>query len=199
MGVHLDKCKPSVGLESSFDNITEVLEQRDEVVLSRVGRKITDVNSRLPLRCLLHNHVIALHTMGREMMVAIWSGRSHSHCGHGSLLRDGRLALLIGPVTANCTGAKPFTIHATQGLLGICALTESDKAVPTGTSSLHIPHDAGFRNRAKSREGLCQDFIVDLVGEITNKDVEMVSGILLAGLIGLIGPVDTDFLNVWFG
>lgn len=40
-----------------------------------------------------------------------------------------------------------------------------------------------------------QHLIVDLVGQITDEDVEMVRGVFLVGGVGLIGPVDPDFLR----
>jgi hypothetical protein len=39
-------------------------------------------------------------------------------------------------------------------------------------------------------------FIIDLVGEITNENVEMVGSILFVGSVGLVSPVDTNFLKV---
>lgn len=79
MGIHLDKGKAAIGLEARFDNITIVLEEWDQVVLGGVRREIANVAGSLPLRCLLHNHIVALNTMGREMMVAEWGGRRHPH------------------------------------------------------------------------------------------------------------------------
>lgn len=39
-----------------------------------------------------------------------------------------------------------------------------------------------------------KDFIVDLVGKVTDEDMEVVSSVFLARLVGLICPVDTNFL-----
>ena len=40
-----------------------------------------------------------------------------------------------------------------------------------------------------------KDFIIDFVGEITDKDVKVVGGVFLVRGIRLVGPVDTDFLE----
>jgi hypothetical protein len=40
-----------------------------------------------------------------------------------------------------------------------------------------------------------EDFVIDFVGEITDKDVEVIRGVFFVGGIGLVGPVDTDFLR----
>lgn len=194
MSVHLDKRKSSVCLKPSLDNVTKVLEQWNKVILGCVRCKITDINGCLPLRRLLDNHVIALNAMGREMVMTIGSSRSHSHSSHSGLLRDRGLALLVSPVAADRTRTKPFSIHTAQSLLGVSALTESDETVTAGAASLHIPHNAGLRNWAKSREGLGKDFIIDLVGKVTDEDMEVVSSVFLARLVGLICPVDTNFL-----
>lgn len=195
MSVHLDEGKPSVGLEPSLDNVAKVLEQRNKVILSSVGREVANVNGCLPLGGLLDNHIVALDTMGREMVVAIRSSRGHSHRSHRSLLRDRGLALLVGPIATDRTGTKPFTIHAAQSLFSVRALAEGNEAVAAGAAGLHIPHNAGFRNGAKGRKSLRQNLVVDLIRKITDKDVEVVSSILLAGLVRLVGPVDTDFLS----
>jgi hypothetical protein len=42
---------------------------------------------------------------------------------------------------------------------------------------------------------LKEDFIIDFVGEITNKDMEVVRSVFFVGSVGLVGPVDTDFLT----
>lgn len=79
MGVHLHKSKSTVRLESRFSNITEVLEKRNEVILSGVRGKVSNIAGGLPLRCLSYYHLIALYAMSREVVVAEWSGRGHSH------------------------------------------------------------------------------------------------------------------------
>lgn len=144
VGVHLNKCKSSVSLEPSLDNVTKVLEQWNKVVLGSVRCEVADVNGGLPLRGLLDNHIVALDTMGREMVVTIRSSRGHSHGSHCGLLRDRGLAFLIGPIATDCAGTKPFTIHAAQSLFSIRAFAEGNEAVAAGATSLHIPHDASF-------------------------------------------------------
>lgn len=44
-----------------------------------------------------------------------------------------------------------------------------------------------------------QDVIVDLVAQIADEDVVVVRGILLVGVVGLVGPVDTNLLKVEIG
>jgi hypothetical protein len=163
MGVHLDKGKTSIGLETSLDHVSKVLEERNKVVLGGVGSEVTNIAGGLPSWGLLNNHVVALHAVGREVVMAKGGGWSHSHCGHGLLLRDGWLALLVSPVAADCSRTKPFTIHRAQRLLGILTLTESNETVSSRSASLHVPHNSGFRDGAKSRESLKENFIIDFV------------------------------------
>lgn len=84
------------------------------------------------------------------------------------------MALLVGPVATNCTRTKPLTVHGSKSLLGIRTLAESNKPIPTRAASLHVPHDSGFRDTAKSRESLQKDFIVYFVAQIANKDVKVI-------------------------
>lgn len=46
---------------------------------------------------------------------------------------------------------------------------------------------------------MSKDFIVDLVRKVTNEDMKVVSGVFLARLVGLIRPVDTNFLILLSG
>lgn len=39
-----------------------------------------------------------------------------------------------------------------------------------------------------------EDLVIDFVGKITNEDVEVVGRVFLGGSVGLVGPVDPDFL-----
>lgn len=192
--VHLDECEATVRLKTGLENVAEVLEKRDEVVLRGVRGQVAHVARGLPLRGLLDDHVVALDAMGGEMVMAEGRGRSHAHSRHSLLLGDGRLSLLIGPVAADRTRSKPLTIHRAQSLIGVGAIAESDKAVASRATGLHVPHDPSLGNGAKRREGLQKNVVVDLVAQITNKDVEVVRRILLGHGGGLVGPVDTDFL-----
>ncbi len=195
MRVHLDEREATVSLETSLKDISEVLEQGHEVVLRGVGGEIANVAGSLPLRGLLHNHVVALNTLGREMVVTKGSSRGHAHSGHRLLLGDRRLSLLVGPVAANSTRAEPLAIHRVQSLVSIGAVTEGDEAVATGATSLHIPHHTSFGDGTKGGESLGQDLIIHLIAQVTDEDVEVVGGVLLAGAVGLVGPVDADFLR----
>ena len=194
MGIHFNESKAAIRLEARLGNIAKVLEQRDEIRLRSVGSEIANVACRLPLGRLGHHHVVALDTVGGEVMVPKRSGWRHAHRDHGLLLRDGGLALLVGPVAANGSRAKPLPVHGAEGTIGISAVAESDKAVATRATRLHVPHDASFRHRAKGGEGLEKDLIVDFVGQVADEDVEVAGGVFLGGIIGLVGPVDTDFL-----
>lgn len=102
---------------------------------------------------------------------------------------------MVGPVAANGTRTQPFTIHGFDGFFGVCTLAEGNEAIATGATRFHIPHYTGFRNGTKSREGLQQDLIVDFVAQVTNKDMEVVRGVLFVGIAGLVGPVYTDLLR----
>lgn len=146
MGVHLHKGKATVSLEASLNHEAEVLEQGNEIILRGVRCQISNIAGGLPLRSLLDNHIKALDTVSGEMVVAKGSGGCHAHGGHGLLLRDGGLALLVGPVATNGTGSKPFAIHGTQGFLGIAPITECNETVSTRAAGLHVPHDTGFRD-----------------------------------------------------
>lgn len=88
MGIHLDKGKTTVGLESGLNHETEVLEERNKVVLGGVWSQIANIASGLPSWGLLNNHVIALDAVSWEMVMTKRSGWSHAHGRHGLLLRD---------------------------------------------------------------------------------------------------------------
>lgn len=195
MRVHLDKRETAVSLKASLENIAKVLEQRNQIVLSRVRGQIADIASGLPLRSLLNNHVVALNALSREVVVTKWGGRSHAHGSHGLLLGDRGLALLVGPVAANGARSQPFAIHRVQCLVGVGTVPKSDKPISTRASSLHVPHHTRLRDRAKGRESLSQDLVVHFVAQITDKDVEMVGSVLLVGVVRLVSPIDADFLN----
>ena len=197
MGVQFDKRKSPIGLEARLDNVAEVLEQRDEVVLSSVRRQVSDVASCLPRGSLLDNHIIALNAVGREVMMAERSGRCHAHGRHGLLLRNRWLALLICPVATDRPRSKPLAIHRAQRLLCILAFAESNEAVSSRSPSLHIPHNSSFGNRTKCRESLEEDLVINFVREIANENVEVVGGVLLVRGIGLVCPVDTDLLEAY--
>ena len=79
VGIHLNKSKATIRLEASLSDKAKILEERNKIVLSGVGSKITDVASGLPLGSLRNDHLIALHAVCREVVVAEGSGRSHSH------------------------------------------------------------------------------------------------------------------------
>lgn len=194
MSVHLDESKSTVALEARLDNIAKVLEKRNEVGLGGVRSQVADVDGRLPLGGLVDNHVVRLHAVGREMVVSIRGGRGHAHGGHGLLLGDGGLALLVGPVATNGTGAEPLAVHGAQRLFSIRTVAEGDETVATRATRLHIPHDASLRDRTESGEGLEQDLIIDLVRKVTDENVEVVGRVLLGLRVGLVGPVDADFL-----
>ena len=192
VGVHLDESKAAVRLKASLNNVTEVLEERNKIVLGGVWGKVSDVTGSLPLWSLLDDHVVALNSVGWKVVVTEWSGWSQSSGGHHLLLGDGWLPLLVGPVAANSTRTEPLTVHGAQRLLGILALTESNESVSTGTSSLHIPHNSSLRNGTEGRESLEKNLIVDLVGKIANEDMKVVRSILLVGSVRLVCPVDAD-------
>ena len=194
--VHLDESKATVRLETGFGHVTEVLEKGNKVRLGSVRGKVADVAGSLPLSGLRHDHVVALDTVSREVMVTKGSGWGHAHRGHGLLLRNRRLALLVSPVAANGTRPKPFSVHGAESTLSIRAITECDEAVAAGPARLHVPHDAGFRHLAKHGEGLEKHLVVDFVGQIANKDVEVVRCVFLCGVVGLVSPVDADFLRL---
>lgn len=196
MGVHLDEGEATVRLEASLGDIAEVLEKRNKVVLSGVWSQVANVASSLPCRGLLDDHLVRVGTLGGEAVVAEGSGRSHAHLGHGLLLRVRRLTLLVGPVAADSAGTKPLAVHVGESLLSIAAFAESNEAVATRATSLHVPHDTSLRDGAESREGLEQNFIVDFVGKIANKNVEVVRGILLGDSVRLVSPVDANLLLV---
>ena len=152
--IHLDESKATIRLEACLGNKTEVLEKRNEVVLSRVRSKVADIARGLPLWGLRNDHLVALHTVSGEVVMAVWSCRSHSHGRHSLLLRDRRLALLIGPIATNGPRSKPFAVHGAQSLLGITTVAKCHEAIATRATCLHVPHDTSFGNGSKGRECL---------------------------------------------
>ena len=174
MSVHFDEGESAVRLEASLGNITKVLEKRNEVRLGRVRSEVAHITRGLPLRGLCHHHVIALYTVGGEVVMTEGGCWSHAHRGHSLLLGDGGLALLICPVAANGARTKPLSVHGAECAVSIGAIAESDKAITTRSACLHVPHNASFRHGSKGRKSLEKDFIVDLVGQIANEDVEVV-------------------------
>jgi hypothetical protein len=193
--VHLDESKAAVRLETGFGDISKVLEERDQVGLRSVGSQVANIARGLPLRSLRNNHVVALDAVGREMVVTEGGRWRHSHGGHGLLLGNGRLALLVGPVAADGTRSKPFAVHGAEGALSISTIPERDESVSTRPASLHVPHDTSFRHGAECGEGLEEHLIVDLVGQVANEDVVVVRSVLLGGVVGLVSPVDANFLS----
>lgn len=113
MGIHLDKRESTVSLEAGLDDVAEVLEEGNEVVLGSVRSEVADIAGRLPTGGLLNNHIVTLNAVGGEVVMTERSGWSHAHGSHSLLLGDRWLALLVGPVAANCPRSKPFSIHRT--------------------------------------------------------------------------------------
>jgi hypothetical protein len=182
--VHLDESETAVRLEARLGNVAKVLEQRDQVVLSGVRGEVADVAGSLPLRSLCEDSVVRLDALSGELVVlAKGTRRGNTHLGHSLLLGERRLALLVGPVAADGARAQPLAVHRGQGLVGLGAVAEGNKAVATRAAGLHVPHDAGLGYTAKGGEGLEEHFVVDFVGEIANKDVEVARGVLLAGRV----------------
>lgn len=195
MRIHFDKGKATIRLQAGLKDITKILEERNKIVLRRVGSQVAHIACGLPLRRLLDDHVVALDTVCGEVVVAERRGRGDSHGSHRLLLRDGRLSLLVGPVAADGARTKPFAVHRAQRFVGIPTVTEGNKSISTRASSFHIPHHASLRYRTKRRESLEQHFIIHFVAQVTNKDMEMVRSILLVRAVGLVRPVDTDLLR----
>ena len=193
--VHLDEGEAAIGLDPRLDHVAEVLEERHEIVLVRVGRQVPDVTGRLPLRRLLDDHVVALDAVGREMVVTVRRGRGHAHGRQLGLLVHRRLPLLVRPVAPDGARPEPLAVHRAEGLFGIPSLAERDEAVATGAAGLHVPHHPSLRDRAEGREGLQQHLVVDLVGQITDEDVKVVRRVLLVLAVGLVSPVHTDLLE----
>jgi hypothetical protein len=192
--VHLNESEAAIGLESSFDNISEILKQRNEIRLGRIRSKVADVARRLPLGSLREDHFVTLNSMLGKAVMAIRSRRCHSHGRHSLLLGYRRLAFLVGPVATDCTRSQPFTVHGRERAFGVGALTERHKAIASRATGFHIPHDARFGDRTEGRECLKQDLIIDLIGQVADENVEMATGVLLVGIAGLVRPVDADFL-----
>jgi hypothetical protein len=163
VGVHLYECEAPISLEAGLDNVAEVLEERDEIVLSRVWCEVSNVASSLPGGSLLDNHIIALDPVGWEVVMAERSSWRHAHGGHRLLLRYRWLALLVCPVATDRARPEPLAIHGTQGLLGILAFTESHEAIAPRSASLHVPHNPGFRNGTERGEGLEENLVIDFV------------------------------------
>jgi hypothetical protein len=193
VGIHLNEGESAVRLETRLGDIAKVLEQGDQVRLCSIGGQVADIASRLPLRSLLDNHLVAPDAMG-ELVMPKRSGGRHSHGGHGLLLGNGGLALLVSPVAADRARAQPLSVHGTERTLGISALTEGDEAIAARPSSLHVPHDTSFGYGTKCAERLQQHLIVDFVAKVAHEDVEVVGRVFLSSVVRLVRPVDADFL-----
>ena len=79
MCVHFDKSETSVRLETRLGDESKVLEEWNEIILSRVRGEVADIACCLPLRSLSNNHLVAVHPMSGKMVVPIRSGRGHAH------------------------------------------------------------------------------------------------------------------------
>lgn len=179
VGVHLNKRESSVSLETRFDHEAEVLEQRHHVVGGCIGRKVSDVDSGLPAGCLSQDDFVTSNAMCWKLVVSVRSGRGHAHCLHSLLLGHRGLSLLVCPIAPDGSRPEPLAVHGAQGLLSLGTVTESNKTIASRSACLHIPHNTSLRDGAKGRESLKEDFVVDLVGQIANKDVKVVRSIFL--------------------
>lgn len=196
VGVHLDESEAAVRLEASFNDVSEILEKRDKIILGGVWGEVSDVAGSLPLWSLGHNHLVALSATGWEAMVgAVGSSGCHSHSLHRLLMRKGWLSLLIRPVATDCTRAKPFPVHGAEGLFSFTSITERHKAVATRSTGFHIPHDSCLRHTTKGRESLVKNFVVHLVAEVADENVEVIRGVFLVVAVGLISPIHFYFLH----
>lgn len=101
---------------------------------------------------------------------------------------------MVGPVAANGARPKPLSVHGAESTLSIGTIAEGDESISTRPAGLHVPHDARLRDGAEGGESLQENLVIDLVGQVTDKDVEMVGRVLLGGVVRLISPVDADFL-----
>ncbi|KAH3678904.1 hypothetical protein WICPIJ_008792 [Wickerhamomyces pijperi] len=99
-----------------------------------------------------------------------------------------------GPVQSDGSTSDQFTVHSLDGFLGVFLVGEGHKPVPSGSTGLHVPHDVGLNQRGKSLEGLLEELVVDVCGQVTDKDVEEI--LVLGALLGLVGPVDCDLSTV---
>lgn len=194
MSVQLDESETSIGLESRLDDEAKVLEQWNNIIWSRVRSQVANIDGRLPARGLRQDDLVASNAMRRELVVSVRSSRGQSHGLHGLLLRHGRLTLLVRPVAPDCSRSKPLSVHGAQSFLGLGSISEGDKSVTSRSASLHIPHNTSFRNGSKGGEGLEENLVIDLVGQVTDKDVKVVRCVLLGCSVRQIGPVHPDFL-----
>lgn len=163
VGIHFDKSEAAVRLEPRLDHVTEVLEERNEIVLGSVWRKVAHIARSLPLRSLLYDHIIALDAVSRKVVMTVRRSWGHSHSGHCLLLGNGRLAFLVGPIAAYRTRSQPLAVHRAQCFLSVTAVAERNKTIPTRATSFHVPHDACFRDGTKGRKSLQKDLIIDFV------------------------------------
>lgn len=196
VAIHLDESETTIRLESRLNHVAKVLEQRNHVIGGGIRGEVSDVAGGLVGGRLVDNHLVALHSVSGKVVVTERRRGGHSHGRHGLLLRNRGLTLLVCPVAADGTGTEPLAIHGAECLLGIGAVAECDEAITTGSAGFHVPHHTRLGHRAKYGEGLRKDFVIDLIGEITDEDMEVVGRVLLgcAGG-GLVGPIDSDFLT----
>jgi hypothetical protein len=55
-------------------------------------------------------------------------------------------------------------------------------------------HIQAYRYLAEGRESLEEDFIIDLIGQITDEDVKVVRGVFFRRVVRLISPVHANLL-----
>jgi hypothetical protein len=193
MRLHFDKSETSIRLHSAFQDSSKIHKKRSEIVLASVRGEVATVAGGLSRWRLSNDLLVGLHAVGGKWWMIELRGR-HAHLHHCLLLRKGWLAFLICPVAANLACAQPFSIHGSDGFVCVFSLAVGNKSIASGATSLHIPHDASFGDFSENGKCSGQCFIVDFVGQVANKDVEMVRSILLVRIVWMICPVDSNFL-----
>ena len=196
MRVQFDKRKAAVSGEALLGDHAEVLEEWNYIVWCGVGSEIPNVASSLPLGGLRGDSLVTACTVGGELVMTELSCRGKTHGRHGLLLRQGRLALLIGPIATDSARTEPLPIHPGKSLFCIVAIAEGHESVSTRATCLHIPHHTSLGDMSVRLESLLKNFIVNLVGKITDEDMVVIGSVFLRGRVGLVCVVDANVVSL---
>ena len=189
VSVQLDECEATISLHAYLRQISDRLEKWDQVRLSAIRDEIANVDGRVIRGRLLYDRLVrerATQEIHRSWGSSATAHRRTSRSGGGTTL-----SLLIGPVDTNGSRAEPLAIHCGNGLLSIGLVAKCQETVATRLARVHVPHDTGIGQGAKSGKCLGEDIIVDLGGEVANENMEVVGRVLLV-LLALIRPIHTD-------
>jgi hypothetical protein len=115
--------------------------------------------------------------------------------------------LLVCPIHTDGSRPEPLAVHGCDGLLGVGTLAKGEETVAARLARVHVPHAAGVGHGREGLEGLAEDVVVHFRGQVAHEDaakitrdffgwlknILVVVGQVLLGLLILVGPVDANF------